>query len=100
MKNKEDLYKFLAIIYQDNEAFKHRLAWFPDGTVLETVGSRFFYLFEGRICEVMRENEKLKEQNKRLIEIIRDINICVKNADSLVFKKETIGWVDISKGDD
>lgn len=75
---KEDLYKFLAIVYKDNEELKHKLAWIPDGTVLETVGSRFFYMFKGSICQVMRENEVLKEQNEKLTRILKDINICVK----------------------
>ncbi len=76
--DKEDLYKFLAIVYKDNEELKHRLAWIPDGTVLETVGSRFFYMFKGSICKVMRENKVLKEQNEKLTRVLKDINICVK----------------------
>lgn len=81
MTEKEDLYKFLEVIYKDNEALKTRLAWLPDGVVLETVGSRFFYMFSGAIRKVLWENNALKEQNKRLTEVLRDISICVHKVD-------------------
>lgn len=77
---REDLHKFLTLIYQDNENFKDKLAWMPDGTVLETVGSRFFWLFKGSICKVINENEKLKKQNKRLSDLLKDIDICISEA--------------------
>lgn len=77
---KEDLHKFLVIIYKDNENFKDKLAWMPDGTVLETVGSRFFWMFKGSICKVINENEKLKEQNKKLSDLLHNIDICISEA--------------------
>lgn len=79
--DKEDLYKFLEVVYKDNESLKNKLAWMPDGVVLETVGTRFFYIFKGQINKVLRENEELREQNKLLIGVLKNIKTHINKVD-------------------
>lgn len=81
---REDMHKFLALIYQDNEEFERKLAWLPDGVVLETVGSRFFWMFKGVICKVINENEKLKQQNEKLTKILTSIDKSLSESKSIL----------------
>jgi len=67
--------KFISRLVKSNKKFGRKLAWLPDGTVLETVASRFYYLCKGEVNELLAENKRLRTSLDTVGKAFDDINI-------------------------